>query len=343
MQLQQLVLRDFQAHAHRKVSFGPGITTIMGPTDTGKSAILRALRWVCLNDFAGDDFVRQGAKRAEVKLTGVHGDKTFEITRAKGISTNVYYLDEREFRAFGNGVPQDIEKLLALSPLNFQDQHDPPFWFNETAGEVSRRLNAIVDLSLMDEALGYVGGQIRRAQEERAWQEEKVQSVKRSLETFADLDQRMEDFKRLQDCLAQWQRLSARRGRLEQLTSEADRITNLGMPYKRKAKEGMALCQQIEAWQQINARLNRLRSLVEELQKRQAEWSTSPPRLDTLERCYQQWRTAAERQERLWNLQAKLMLAKDTLEKSRQRLKAAEEAFHAVRGQPCPVCGQPLP
>jgi hypothetical protein len=40
-----------------------------------------------------------------------------------------------------------------MPALCWQGQHDPSFWFGETAGEVSRQLNALVDLGCIDTAL----------------------------------------------------------------------------------------------------------------------------------------------------------------------------------------------
>ena len=40
----------------------------------------------------------------------------------------------------------------------------PPFWLSETPGEVSRQLNAIVDLDIIDDALSAVASNVRKTQ-----------------------------------------------------------------------------------------------------------------------------------------------------------------------------------
>ena len=84
-----------------------------------------------------------------------------EIQRQRSASNNSYGMDGVEFKAFGNDVPEDIARVLNVSELNFQGQHDAPLWFTESAGEVSRRLNYIVDLSQIDSTLSAIDSIVR--------------------------------------------------------------------------------------------------------------------------------------------------------------------------------------
>lgn len=147
--LEAIELTNFQAHADLKVEFGTGVTAIVGPTDSGKSAIIRALRWACLNQGKADAFIRHGTKEVTVRL---RADGQV-ITRSRGPGGNQYCLGDEDYRAFGVTVPLPVERLLNLAEINFQAQHDGPFWLGETAGEVSRQLNAVVDLGVIDEVL----------------------------------------------------------------------------------------------------------------------------------------------------------------------------------------------
>src|SRR5689334_12410955 len=110
MQVRKLSLSNFQAHEWLEIEFSPTITSIQGESDRGKSAVLRALRWVCLNDFAGAEFIRRGASEAEVSLRS----GKLVITRKRGTKENTYSLDAHQFKAFGNGVPEPIAQQLKL-------------------------------------------------------------------------------------------------------------------------------------------------------------------------------------------------------------------------------------
>lgn len=159
--IEQLLIQNFQAHGKLRVQISPGITCIVGPSDVGKSAILRALRWVVTNQPGGDAYIRCGTKGATVKLK-VDGH-TITRRRSPGGNVNEYYLDDQQFKAFGRDVPEPIEQLLNLGGVSWQWQHDAPYWFGETAGEVSRQLNTIVNLEVIDTALAGVARTLHRA------------------------------------------------------------------------------------------------------------------------------------------------------------------------------------
>lgn len=181
--LTTLKLYNFQAHTRRLLRFDPRITTIRGRTDVGKSAILRALRWLALNDTGGEEFVAWGAEEAVaiVELEDGAGGQA-KIVRRKG-RENVYKLDGQVFKAFGAGkVPDPVAAVLALSEINFQRQHDKPFWLDDPAGEVSRQLNKVIDLSVIDTAMSNAAKMVRTARERVTVSESRLEE-KRTKET----------------------------------------------------------------------------------------------------------------------------------------------------------------
>ena len=52
----QLVIENFQSHEKTALEFCSGINTIVGSSNSGKSAILRALYWVVYNKPGGFGF-----------------------------------------------------------------------------------------------------------------------------------------------------------------------------------------------------------------------------------------------------------------------------------------------
>jgi exonuclease SbcC len=160
--LEYVELCDFQRHERLRVDFAPGVTTLCGPTDAGKTAVFRAVRWVCLNLPAGGRLTRHGAARCKVAL-GVDGRK---VARVRGDRENLYRLDGEDYRAFGQGVPPEIAKLLGLDAVNFARQFDAPFFLTMPAPEVSRQLNAVVDLGVIDGTLAAAASKAKAAQAE---------------------------------------------------------------------------------------------------------------------------------------------------------------------------------
>ena len=145
--IEKIILKNFQKHKYKEVTFSKGQTTLSGKTGAGKSVLIRALKWLCLNT-PSEGFIQHGKKFCSVT---VHVDGHI-ITRKKG-KNNVYILDGKVLKAFGSKVPDVVADILNLEEMNFQDQIDPPYWFADSPGKVSKELNRIVDLGAIDDTL----------------------------------------------------------------------------------------------------------------------------------------------------------------------------------------------
>ena len=156
--IQSIRLHNFQLHEDREIELGRFCTTLRGASRVGKSSILRALRWLVFNRPSGSDFIRHGTKGTRVSVIA-DGRK---VSRVKG-EKNLYVLDGKKLAAFGAGVPEAISNLFNLSPANFASQHDTPFMLLSSPPEVSRELNAVVNLDLIDRVMGRAAAQVRKA------------------------------------------------------------------------------------------------------------------------------------------------------------------------------------
>ncbi len=143
----EIQLENFQCHANAVLRPGGGgqLCVITGPSDSGKTAILRALRWLYYNVPNGTDFIRVGASFARVRVTLESG---VTVIRERSKSYNRYILvepgKERQlFEGFGNNVPQEIQAALGawtfvfgdleLAP-NLSEQLDGPFLGKAVSG-----------------------------------------------------------------------------------------------------------------------------------------------------------------------------------------------------------------
>lgn len=158
--LKKLQIKNFRAHRKLTLKFGPGVNSIIGDNAAGKSTIIRAIRYVTRNKPSGDSAISWDAKQVKVSLT--FGKN--KITRTRSKSVNTYRLNKKKvFKAFGTKVPDEIQKVLNLSDINFQGQHEAPFWFCKSAGEVSRELNSIVNLDSIDKTLSSILSSISKS------------------------------------------------------------------------------------------------------------------------------------------------------------------------------------
>ena len=179
--LKKLYIKNFRAHRKLTLKFGPRVNSIIGENAAGKSTIIRAIRYVTRNKPSGDSVISWDAKQTKVSLT--FGKNKITRTRSKRINT--YRLNkDKVFKAFGNKVPDEIQKVLNLSDINFQGQHEAPFWFCKTAGEVSRELNSIVNLDSIDKTLSNI-----------------LSSISKSKVTVSVINERLKEAREKKKCL----------------------------------------------------------------------------------------------------------------------------------------------
>lgn len=340
MKIKSIQLNNFQAHGDLTVELSTGITTIKGPTDTGKSAILRALGWCCLNSIAGDEFIKEGEKKSTVVVTTV-GEEEFGETitriRSAGGAINTYEMGDSIYKAFGQGVPEEIVAHLALAPINFQGQHDAPFWFAETAGEVSRQLNAIIDLSVIDSSLTYVATKVRENQLQEKLCQERLEAVVSELEELKPQHQRIEDFERLERLERTANEKEKDRNRLEGVLSSVR--ANKAKRLKEKHEAGLQVLTLCKASRDIRHQVEELQTLIQRV-KKSKRLAQPPPNFQEVSDLFN---AAKEKNIELVQLEEALDDARrheKDWHVARERLHRAEETFHSrVKGANCPLCG----
>jgi DNA repair exonuclease SbcCD ATPase subunit len=187
--IESLLIKNFQAHDKYRVDFDK-VTTIVGPSDVGKSSLIRALTWALTNAPNGSAFVKTGESSCSVKVI-VDGHS---VVRSRAKSINEYKLDGEEYKAFGTAVPEDIAKLLNVLEVNLQGQFDSPFWVSLSAGEVSRRLNEVVDLSMIDKCLSLSKSRVSDQKKRRDIYHESSEKSQQAVEDLMWVEEAAEQY-----------------------------------------------------------------------------------------------------------------------------------------------------
>lgn len=283
MKFKKLLLEDFQTHQSLTLEFSSRITTIKGPTDVGKSAVLRALRWLSLNNFPGDSFIRDGAKSVLVRLTTNEGDV---IDREKG-RENLYALGKKEFKAVGTGkVPDEVERVLQVSALNFQGQYDSPFWFTESAPEVSRQMNAVIDLSIIDTTLSNIVSTVRKATERRSLCEERIAQFTGQLKDMEEQEDRVADYKDLKKLKDEADHQTERYNQLDELLSNIDWLNIPNLQTQAEDAERLVVLAKLSMEQQ--ERQDKLEELIEDIDVATHELSVAETKMREAEETFHQ-------------------------------------------------------
>jgi len=147
--IKSLDIKNLHSHKESHLEFREGVNVIIGASDAGKSAIIRAFNWAAENRPLGDSIHSTWGGETVVNIV----TDTAEIERAK-YKRDQYTLSgiETPFKAFGTKVPEEIRQALNLDPINTQFQADPHFLFSKSPGEAAVFFNRIANLEILDKA-----------------------------------------------------------------------------------------------------------------------------------------------------------------------------------------------
>ena len=326
-----LSIQNFQAHKKLEIDLDPGITTIVGSSDKGKSAIIRALRWVVTNTPAGEEIISYGEKKTRVD---VWMDKNF-VSRIRGDGKNSYGIGIKVFEAFGQSVPREISEAFNLSDINFQNQHDAPFWFSESSGEVSRRLNAIINLGSIDKIQAWIASAIRDNSSTISVIEsrlEKAREDRSRLKYVRDMDSKLhvleEDFHDIE-------RTKDLATVLRKLTGEGLGLVGRVQTARKATTAGEEAVQSGMAWEQLEVDRILLQEWILMARKLELQSKRVIPDIKPLERTVKSWNALLE-------LVRKVQQQTQAVTALQKELRSTTQQFEKEMGSVCPLCKQPI-
>lgn len=157
--IQRVRIKDFQSLADVELELGQ-LTVIVGPSSSGKSALIRALRLLTSNK-AGTSYVRRGRPQCSVAADvsgGKLGPVTVEIRRGKEsfyqYQPQSAHQDLEAFRytKIAAAVPEKISELLGIPPgdqPNFAGQFDRPYLLDDTGSKVAQTLGELTNIVIV--------------------------------------------------------------------------------------------------------------------------------------------------------------------------------------------------
>lgn len=183
--IDRLEIRNLYSHKRTILDFSSGVNAITGTTDTGKSAIIQALRLLIFNKPAGDAARSNWGGRSSV-IGWVDGHK---ITRERSNTTNIYKLDRlKPFKAIGTNCPVEISRIFNMKAINIQSQHDAPFLLDDSPGEVAKHFNRVARIDVIHTATKNVNAWQRDIESEIGRQETNKKELTEDLKAFENID-----------------------------------------------------------------------------------------------------------------------------------------------------------
>jgi len=190
--ISSIEIRNFQSHKKSELVLSPGVNVIRGDSHSGKSSVVRALKWALENRPQGFDFRSTFADRGEVTSVAVEFDDGQWVIRQRDPSKTNNYLvssSDEPLEALRADVPSEVRHLFSMDYYNVQGQYDSFFLLDDsTPGEVARKLSEIVGLDEIDRVLKRVNQIVRDADNLAKTAGEEIDKLAEELGAMPDLD-----------------------------------------------------------------------------------------------------------------------------------------------------------
>lgn len=244
--IKKIEIENFQSHRHTIIEFVNGLNVITGPSDNGKTAIIRALKWVLYNEPKGSDFIRQGENRCKVSILL---DNDVIITREKYKNRNSYIIkrpngEELRFEGFGNDIPLEVLKehgirKIYIDPnstesINIAEQLESPFLLSEPGTIKAKAIGKLIGVHYVDTAIKLVDRDLQKLDNQRKETIESIDDLSSKLDQYSDLPIILEKIKIKQQKLSKikidnerLKKLINLKESLEQIDSEINHIKEL--------------------------------------------------------------------------------------------------------------------
>lgn len=213
---------NYQAIEKADLPLSP-FTVIVGASNSGKSAFLRAIRTLAANT-SSQGFVRVGSKQALVQVV-TDDHQIISLERGPALSTYTVAIPdgtEQKYAKAGVTVPSDVADVLALpaiegDSLNFAFQFDRPFLLDAPGTKVAKVLGDLTNITVLHEA-------VREANRRRLDASGKLK-VRRADEK--DLDARLDAYRELPAEKRRLEKAATLLAKAQDVEAQRDRILNL--------------------------------------------------------------------------------------------------------------------
>jgi DNA repair exonuclease SbcCD ATPase subunit len=257
------------------------------------------------------------------------------ITRKRESGRNRYAFDGKRYDAIRRDVPNRIRSSLRVGVLNFQSQHDGPFWLSDSASSVSRELNAIVDLEIIDRTLANVASESRNASTVLRHTEGRFQSAL----------QEVKDLKWVKACQEEYEVLEAKEKVLAQLRNKA---ADLGSALAKAGKAQASLARGQDRLVEAQILLIAAKAAYKAAKARKGLETTLQAATEAEQRAsltlpsHHRLGFAQQHREELETLINKLERENKTWHDRQRQLDTNSKQLEKKAGERCPVCGQKI-
>lgn len=272
--IKEISIQNFQSHKKTKITLVNGLNVITGSSDSGKSSVLRALLWIVNNRPSGDSIKNWNCSSKDNVCVELFVDN-FSISKIRTNGKSSYIFTENKkpsiyYDAIKTDVPEEIAEQLDLSEFNIQTQHQPYFLLNDSGGEVAKKLNDLVGLSIIDNLFKNINSSITRTDRELHNIESEIEEKTEIIKSLNYINDAENEIKLLERIIKEYNKLV---DDYESIDSAIDRYVLVGNELRRDEKvlstenSVSSLMETIKDFVEIKEDIDSLMETVSDLKK----------------------------------------------------------------------------
>lgn len=251
-------LENFQSHLDSYIEFDKGLNVLVGQSDSGKTAVLRGIRWALYNQPRGTDFIRVSGDFVRVTVTFDNGT---EISRERTSSKNRYTVRQPEkedliLEGFGIHVPIEVLEAHGMGHMRIDTDHelsihlsqqlDGPFLLEQTSSVRAKTLGRISGAHFLDMAIRETTKDVSQLNQRMKREQEAVDSLKEELEPYASVPEMKEQLNLTEENIKTITQLVERKKTLEQIRDKKLELKN----EEEFATKRRQLVKNVDQWEQ---------------------------------------------------------------------------------------------
>jgi energy-coupling factor transporter ATP-binding protein EcfA2 len=195
--IKSITLKNFQSYKNQTIDFKPGLNLLLGTSDSGKSAILRAMSFVLYNYPKRDSLIHWGELETSVTLEFSDGVK---VTRIKGEGRNAIVAfdadgNKIEKEKIDKEIPDDVKLLLGNPPqddfnglISYADQFSPMFLVDLSPTDLPRSLSGLTGIEILEESAKQLMQNYKSIEKQNKSDEKEYASLVNEAQSYSYVD-----------------------------------------------------------------------------------------------------------------------------------------------------------
>lgn len=222
--IESIMIKGFQSHINSTFHLSPGLTVITGPTDSGKTAIIRAIRWIVFGEPSGETFVNETVGEATVEITLTNQACVTKNRRRGKTVYGITYPDNTVQFFETAAVPDEVTALLETTKqtfgdfetaLNFAYQLEAPFLISEPPSAGAKVLGKIAGTEVVDLAVKAVAKETYAARQEISTAKKEIERIEADLLQYVELEAIKEQLDSCEFLLGQYDDMAGKLGKMQ--------------------------------------------------------------------------------------------------------------------------------